>query len=572
MKFQDMPYARPEMGIFSSLFNDILKKFNSAISLEEQVTSMKSLIKLRNDFETRAEIAQIRYTQDTRVKEYQDEQDFFDANKPAYYELVNQFYKSILESKFRIELEDKFGKQLFRIAEKTVNTINKEVLDDLQIENKLSTGYTKLLASAKIDFEGEQRNLSGVGKFLSSADRELRKKASKAYFGFFEDNSKELDRIFDELVQTRNRIANRLGYDDYISLGYDRMLRTDYDREKVAQFRDMVQKHIVPVASRLRKMQAEMLGTDNVNYYDENVTFKEGNAEPQGDPEWIIEQAGKMYNELSTETAEFFKFMNENDLMDLVGRPGKAGGGYCTMISNYGAPFIFSNFNGTSADIDVLTHEAGHAFQCYLSKDMSVPEYFFPTYDACEIHSMSMEFFTWPWMDLLFTGKENQYRFSHLLQSFLFIPYGVAVDEFQHEIYANPEMTAADRHLAWKAIEEKYLPHRDFDGIPFAEKGGFWQKQGHIYKSPFYYIDYTLAQLCAFQFLFKAEQDQEKAFRDYVRLCKAGGSMSFLELVDYAGLKSPFDEDMIMHISQMVESRLIIQQAELQGSGSEISK
>ena len=264
-----------------------------------------------------------------------------------------------------------------------------------------------------------------------------------------------------------------------------------------------------------------------------------------------------MYEDLSKETGEFFKFMQENHLMDLVAKKGKAGGGYCTFIEDYKAPFIFSNFNGTSGDIDVLTHEAGHAFQVYSSRHFEIPEYYWPTYEACEIHSMSMEFFTWPWMDLFFKEDTDKYKFSHLSDALLFLPYGVSVDEFQHWVYENPEATPKERKLQWREIEKKYLPHKDYEGNDYLENGGFWQRQGHIYNSPFYYIDYTLAQICAFQFWKRSRENQEEAWADYVKLCKLGGSMSFTKLVEAANLISPFEDGCVESVVGEIETWLI---------------
>ena len=261
-----------------------------------------------------------------------------------------------------------------------------------------------------------------------------------------------------------------------------------------------------------------------------------------GTPDDILRGADTMYSELSKDTDRFFQFMRSNNLMDLVNRENKATGGYCTYIDGYKSPYIFSNFNGTSGDIDVLTHEAGHAFQVFLSRNKTITEYNWPTYEACEIHSMSMEFFTWKWMPLFFGEDADKYYFSHMSSALQFLPYGVAVDEFQHFVYENPTATPSVRNQKWREIEQKYLPHRQYDGNTFLENGGFWQKQNHIFASPFYYIDYTLAEICAFQFWKKDRENHQKAWTDYVRLCKAGGSMSFLKLVDLANLRSPFED------------------------------
>jgi M3 family oligoendopeptidase len=384
----------------------------------------------------------------------------------------------------------------------------------------------------------------------------MRKKAVTATSGFFAEHEEEFDRIYDELVKVRTEIAQKLGYKNFVELGYYRMMRTDYNAEMVAKFRQQVKDFIVPITTKLRERQQQRIGVEELKFYDENFEFQTGNAAPKGSPEWIIDNGQKMYNELSKETGEFFKFMNDNNLMDLVAKKGKAGGGYCTYIENYKSPFIFSNFNGTSGDIDVLTHEAGHAFQVYSSRHFEIPEYNWPTYEACEIHSMSMEFFTWPWMELFFKEDTDKYKFAHLSGGLLFLPYGVSVDEFQHWVYENPEASPKERKNKWREIEKVYLPHRDYDGNVYLENGGFWQRQGHIYGSPFYYIDYTLAQICAFQFWKRSRENQEEAWKDYAHLCQLGGSMSFTKLVEEANLISPFEEGCVESVVGEIENWL----------------
>ncbi|MCM0649886.1 M3 family oligoendopeptidase [Clostridium swellfunianum] len=556
MKFSEFQYKRPNIKELETCFDELLRDFNNAESLESQSSVMEKINELRNEFESMSQIVGIRHTIDTTDKYYEEEQTFFDENTPIYQGLVSNYYSSLVNSKFRTGLEDKWGKQLFNIAELTIKTFSPEIIEDLQLENKLSSEYTKLMASAKIMFEGEERNLSQLAPFQISTDRDMRVKANKAKYGFMIENEQKLDEIYDGLVKVRDKIAKKLGYENFVALGYDRMLRADYNSEMVANFRKQVKEYIVPTATELRERQRVRLGLDELKYYDERFSFKTGNAKPKGDPEFILNCGNQMYNELSAETKEFFDFMVENELMDLVSKRGKAGGGYCTFISKYKSPFIFSNFNGTSGDVDVLTHEAGHAFQVFSSRNYEIPEYNFPTYEACEIHSMSMEFFTYPWMNLFFKSDVDKYKFSHLAEALLFIPYGVTVDEFQHYVYENPEATPAERKHAWREIEKKYLPHRDYADNDYLERGSWWHQQGHIFGSPFYYIDYTLAQICAFQFFKKASDNRENAWNDYLTLCKAGGSDSFVGLVKLANLISPFEDGCISSIIGHIENEL----------------
>ncbi|MBB3128074.1 M3 family oligoendopeptidase [Paenibacillus rhizosphaerae] len=556
MKFSEYEYKRPDVNEIEQRFKQLIQQFEQAASFEEQDKAMSDINKLRSEFDSMAEIAVIRHSIDTNDEFYKAEQEYIDEASPVYQEYITDYYKALVESKFRSELEAKWGTQLFKLAELALKSFHPDIIEDMQLNNKLATEYSQLIASAKIPFEGEERTLSQLLPFELSPDRDLRRRASEARYSFMAEHEQDFDRIYDEMVKTRTRMAQKLGYKNYVELAYIRMNRTDYDADMVANFRKQVLEHIVPVAQKLKERQRERIGVDSLRIYDDNFSFKTGNATPKGDADWILEQGKKMYAELSPETDEFFKFMVDRELMDLVSKKGKQSGGYCTFISKYESPFIFSNFNGTSGDIDVLTHEAGHAFQVYSSRHHQVPEYLWPTYESAEIHSMSMEFFTWPWMENFFKEDTEKYHFDHLSSALLFIPYGVSVDEFQHFVYENPDATPEERKRAWREIEKKYLPHRQYPDNEYLERGGFWHKQGHIFQNPFYYIDYTLAQICAFQFWKKMNEDREAAWADYLRLCQAGGTRSFTGLVELAGLQSPFKDGTVASVIGVIEGWL----------------
>lgn len=556
LTFEEYQYARPNMDELKTQFNELLTTFKQATSAEIQHETIDHVNELAKNFSTQENLAYIRASIDTNDEFYQQERDYFDEVGPAFQELETAYYTELVNTPFRKELEAKWGMQLFALAENAIKSFSPEVMPLLQQENKLSSAYSKLVASAQIKFDGKTLTLAQLGPYAESTNREVRKAAMEASYGFYMENEAKFDDIYDQLVKLRHKIATTLGYKNFVELSYIRMNRIGYDASMVKNFRDQVRDDIVPLANRLYERQAKRIGLDKLKFYDQSLKFLTGNAVPQGSPDWIIENGKKMYAELSPETDDFFQFMTNKNLMDLEAKTGKESGGYCTFIDNYDSPFIFSNFNGTSGDIDVLTHEAGHAFQVYSSRHLGIPEYSFPTFEAAEIHSMSMEFFTWPWMELFFKDQTEKYQFSHLSSALLFLPYGVAVDEFQHIVYENPEMTPTERKAAWKDIEAIYLPNRDYDGHPYLEAGGVWQRQSHIYDAPFYYIDYTLAQICAFQFWSRAQVDHDAAWTDYLHLCTLGGSKSFTELVKEANLISPFEDGCVQSVIGSIEKWL----------------
>ncbi|RYL90270.1 M3 family oligoendopeptidase [Sporolactobacillus sp. THM19-2] len=553
--FEEYKYERPDVEAVNKQFAAAFKSFQSAASAEEAEKAADRINDLRKHLDSLFNLVEIRHTVNTEDRFYKRENDFMDETMPIFEGKTTEYYKLLMDSPFRGELEEKWGKQLFALAEAQLKSFSPEIIPLMQQENKWASKYTRRVAAAKIPFEGEERTLAQLGPFMESEDRATRKAASEARFGYFAEHEEEFDEIYDRLVKIRTEIAHKLGFANYADLSYYRMSRIGYDKAMVADYRESIRKYVVPAANKLYERQRKRIGTDKLYIYDEPFTFKTGNAKPKGNAEWILKNGEQMYHELSPETDQFFHFMQDHHLMDLMATKGKAGGGYCTYIFDYQSPFIFSNFNGTAGDIDVLTHEAGHAFQVYTTHS-DIPEYRWPTYEGAEIHSMSMEFFTWPWMKLFFKEDTEKRKFAHLSEALLFLPYGVSVDEFQHVVYEHPEMTPAERKLAWKKIEKKYLPHRNYDGFDYLERGGFWQRQSHIYEDPFYYIDYTLAQVCAFEFWKKSQEDYHSAWKDYLHLCRQGGSQSFLDLVRTAGLVSPFEKGCVESTLSAVASWL----------------
>ena len=556
MNFNDYKYEHLDLEKIKGEFSELIDSFEKAENVEGQIEAFDKIIKLRNHIETMQTLVSIRHSIDTNDEFYDKENEYMDEISPILFGFTNDFYKALVNSKFKAELIKKYGKLLFDLAENTLKVFSNEIIPDAQEENRLSSKYSKLIASAKIDFDGKELNLSQMVPYTQSTDRNVRIEAAKKVAQFFAENQEEFDNIYDSLVKVRTKMAQKMGYKNYVEFGYKQLSRLEYDAKMVEGYRKQVLENIVPLHTELRKRQEKRLGVEKLRFYDEAIKFNSGNADPHGSPEWILNHGKTMYKELSKETDEFFTFMTENNLLDLLSKKGKMSGGYCTYIPEHKAPFIFANFNGTAHDIDVLTHEAGHAFQVYQSRGFDVPEYLWPTYEACEIHSMSMEFLTWPWMNLFFENDTDKYKFIHLSEALLFIPYGVTVDEFQHWVYENPEVTPQERREKWLEIEKKYLPTRDYGEADELKNGIFWFRQGHIFSSPFYYIDYTLAQVCAFQFWIKSGEDREKAWQDYLNLCKLGGSKSFFELMKSANLKNPFEEGTLAAVIPKIKEYL----------------
>ncbi|MEL1232527.1 MAG: M3 family oligoendopeptidase [Candidatus Neomarinimicrobiota bacterium] len=556
MKYSELQYERIDVEKRRNSMKEYLDKFSNAHSVEDQINIILDVNEQNKEYHSYSAMASLNFSRDINVEHAKAEKDYYDSIGPDMIEIGDSFEKAVNQSKHKDELSKKWGEKFLTDIETSLKTFDPKIKEMLKEETNLRNEYTKLTAGAKITYDGKEYNLAGLGPFHSNEDRNIRKASYEARFNWFSENSEALDDIYDKLVKLRHKIATTLGYDNFIELGYMRMGRSDYGPNEVANFRKQIVDHVVPVVKKLVQKKKDILGLDHLYFYD-GINFKEGDPKPKGSPDHLIKEAQVMYRELSNETGDFFDMMVEEELMDLVNREGKRPGGFCTSFPKYDRPYIFSNFNGTDHDITVLTHEAGHAFQCYSSRNQPLLGYLWPTMEAAEIHSMSMEFFTWPWMHKFFKEETERFKYKHIAGSLSFLPYGACVDHFQHWVYENPEATPKERNQRWLDFESIYLPNRDYDDLHFPKTGGIWQGQLHIYQMPFYYIDYTLAQTCAFQFWIKNQQDSKKAWKDYVHLCKAGGSQSFTKLVALAGLELPFNdgclETVVEHVSDWLD-------------------
>ena len=548
-KFSELVYERPDMETLAADVQSYTQALKEARSPEELRDLFFRQEERMAQVMTMQSIAHIRNTVDTRDPFYEGEMDFFHREMPRLGLLLRQADEALLASPHRAVLEKELGPLYFHDMEVQKQFSDERIVEDKVRESQLQQQYSKVSATASIVFRGEEQNFYGLLKFMQSTDRDTRREAFQAWAELYSRIAPELDAIYDEMVHLRDGMAKKLGFASYTDMAYLRRQRYDYNAKDVEAFHKQVLEVITPACDKLFRRQAERLGVDKLRYYDEALTYPEGNPVPQGTRDELVAKAQQMYREMSPEAGEFFDTMVKYDLFDLETKPGKRPGGYCADLVAYKVPFIFSNFNGTSADVDVLTHEAGHSFESYVaSRTQPVADMYFSTSEINEIHSMAMEHFAYPWMELFFGEEADKYRRAHLESAMTVIPYMVTVDEYQHRVYAAPDMTAMERRAVWRELEQKYMPWRDYDGTEFLEQGGFWMQKQHIFLFPFYYIEYALAQLGAFQFYGRMKADREAAWQDYCRLCRAGGSMGYFQLLELAGLTVPFKQDAVKEI------------------------
>ena len=542
-KFSALRYERPDLEALGETMRQYTKRVQDAKSYEEARSCMMEMDARQQELSTMMNIVYIRHTVDTRDEFYEKENEYLNEVMPTIMPFAVALNQAYMDSPFRKDFEAEFGKQIFVQMELQQKSFCEANIPLMQREAKLTDEYQKIMAAAAIEFDGQTLNLYGVQKYFEHDDRNMRKAAFQAYSDFYHSHEKRLEEIWDELIAIRNEMGRNLGFENFIPLGYMQQGRTDYGMEEVAAFREQVRAELVPLCQKLYEAQAKRLGVDRVMAYDEKRIYPDGNAVPAGDDDFMVEQARRMYHEMSPETGEFIDFMIEHELMDLKNKPGKASTGYMTELPSLKAPFVFSCFNQTIGDMQVLTHELGHAFAGYMAmRSQPISDYYGESTDIAEIHSMSMEQFAYPYAEWFFGDQADKFRFAHLQEAITFVPFGVAVDEFQHICYANPELTPKERTYEWHKLEEKYMPWRTYENDEFMERGGYWYHKLHIFLYPFYYINYTLTTMGAMEFAGKNRENHEKAWEDYKKLCTCGGSMSYKETLRHANLAVPFEE------------------------------
>lgn len=549
MKFNDMPYKHIDIKDYQIKQNALIEEIKKTTIHSNLKKLMDSYDKNYIDVTTNMALAEVRHTIDTFDEYYTKEYNYICEISPLIDNITDNFNSVILNHSEINFIKETYGQYYILKLQIKAKTFNEEIIDLLILESKLENDYDILIAGAKIPFDGKINNLSQMALYSHNLDRNIRRNAALAVDNFYRENDETIGNIYTELVNVRDKIAKKLGFNNFIELGYLRLNRVDYDAKMVSEFRNNLKKYVVPLASKIYDKQSSRLGIKKPYWYDFSLNYIDGDPIPKGNKDELVNKALKMYQEMSNETSEFFKFMLDNELMNLDTKPGKMGGGYCTHFTKYDSPFIFANFNGTKDDINVLTHEAGHAFESYYAnKFIANKDLICPTYEAAEIHSTTMEFFAYPFLSSFFGDDTLKYIHSHMSEAITFLPYSLAVDHFQHLVYENPNKDQVWRKKIWLELEQIYLPWRDYGECSFTASGTFWYRQSHIFGSPFYYIDYALAQICALEFYLEDLKDHSNAWNRYLKLCSLGGTMPFLQLIKEIGLSSPFDMNTIKNI------------------------
>ncbi|MGN0792989.1 MAG: M3 family oligoendopeptidase [Aristaeellaceae bacterium] len=539
MHFRDMPYQRvPYEEIeadYQALFRDV-----QAARCEADCLAVLRKHNRLCDRMTPMDLCYVRHGMDVNDPFYAGEQAYYDEVGPRISALQQQFHRLLVTSPFAAFFEETLGSFAFSILRASLKSSDSRLIPLEQEENALLSRYNHLTANAKADYNGAQVSRASLTRDQQSPDRAVRRRAYEAAVASWEAQRDDLEEIFDALVDNRDRQARMLGYPGFVPMSYMRMNRIGYTPEDVRCFREQVKACLVPLAAELNERRRKRLGLERLYPYDQGVFFPEGNPAPLGDDSFCLEMTRQMYGSLSPRTKEYIDFVLDNGLYDVTMREGKQPGGYCMELGAYRAPFIFANFDGTSENAYIMTHEGGHGFYCFLKRNGEIRERGWYTPEMAETHAMSMECFTLPYMELFFGSRAGDYRAMYLEKAVSLILYQCQQDEFQQIIYDRPRLTRPQRNEAWARLERDYFPFREYPGDEAGRAGTRWQRIPHVFLWPFYAIDYALAQVCALQYLRLMHEQPAEAWNSYMTFLDASGNQSFPEALRTAGLESPF--------------------------------
>lgn len=494
-------------------------------------------------------LAELRLRQDTTDAERKADAERVAALAPVFDQYDADVKRLLLAN--RRPLETILGRHVFARWEADFDTVSARVLDDLSTERRLGDQYTTLLTGLRCDFRANCYSLTEMGRFLDVADRSERREAALSRWSAVNAAKDQLDEIFDRLVRTRTAIAERLEQATFVDVAYKRMGRVDYGRDDVAAFRREIVDTVVPLCSHLAREQAKAIGVDRLMPWDEQTYDLLPPIRPPR-TEDIMPALQGAFADMHPDLGRFVDEIVEQQLYDIDARPTKSGGAFCTYLAHVGMPFVYASTGTTAADVLSVIHEAGHAFQTRRCNAQPALELIMAGEETAEIHSMALEFLAWPYLERFFGAQAERYRRRHLRERIALLPYIAAIDHFQETVYENPGLSPYERHAVWRDLEGTYTPWKTHGGIAALERGARWQLQRHVYRFPFYYIDYGLALCCALQVWSASRRDYAGAVNAYVALCERGGRLPFRALIASAGLRSPFDTGTLGEVCESV--------------------
>jgi|TARA_B100000287_G_scaffold74542_1_gene66374 oligoendopeptidase F len=488
---------------------------------------------------------------------------FVENIRPKMSEVSNKIDLKIASLDFLESLPERYD-LILRSMHNSIEIFREENIP-LSVEcTRLSTEYQKITGAMTVEFDGMERTMPQMRKFLESNDRDIRRLAWTKVRKRRMVDSERISEIMDDLVRIRHTIAINSGFENYVDYAFRSMERFDYTPNDCLAFHEAVAIHCMPLIHSINEERRNGFGYDELMPWD--VNEKSGDSpdifgrpplQPFEEVDDLVSTTSKIFHLLSPELGAMFDRLIEGNVLDLDSRKGKAPGGYQYNLEKTGLPFIFMNASGQQGDVETMIHEAGHAFHTmYCSHHELIQDRNYPI-EFAEVASMSMELLTQPYWDEFYDSKEtsDRARKMHLEAIIGLLAWICRIDAFQHWMYSNPSHTREERSKAWLDLREKYGPRTDWSGFE-EDESLFWQTQGHLFGAPFYYIEYGIAQLGALQIWMTQLKDPEKALNDYANAMKLGNTRTLPHLFRSADIRLSFDKEHIGNLVGLVKRSL----------------
>ena len=465
--------------------------------------------------------------------------------------------RKIVESPHAAALDQARYGTLLRSLKQEVKLFRAENIP-LQTEvTKLDQQYSEINGAMTVQFDGTERTLPQMARFLEETDRARREASWRVVAERRLQDVTKIDAIYDEMLKLRAKMASNAGYPNFRDFQHDRLQRFDYTPAHCAAFHEAVEKTCVPLARRMQERRAKALGLTALRPWDLKVDVKgRSPLRPFEGADQLVERTSKVYHRMDSELAQMFDSMRGGGCLDLDSRKGKAPGGYQYQRQLSRVPFIFMNAAGMHRDLTTMVHEAGHAFHSLLSKDDPILAYRGSPMEFAEVASMSQELLTLPYLEEFFSKPDAERARRELLEGVIsMLPWIAQIDAFQHWVYLHPGHTSAERTKAWLDLDARFGGALDWSGIE-ASRAHMWQRQLHLFGMPFYYIEYGIAQLGALQLWLASKKSEKDALAAYKRALTLGGSKPLPELFAAAGLRFDFGPATVQSLMDAVGAEL----------------
>ena len=421
----------------------------------------------------------------------------------------------------------------------------------------LGQQYQKLAGSLTVNFRGEEKTLTQMGRYLEEPERSLRQEAWELVAARRLQEADKFEDQFEQMLKLREQIARQTGFPNYLEYAFRRLGRFDYTPADCVKFHDAIDSEIMPAVRELQVQRRRQLGLERLRPWDLAVDPENRPPlRPFEDVGQMVARAQKIFDHLDGGLAGGFQTMQDLRLLDLANRKGKAPGGYQSTLSESRLPFIFMNAVGVQRDVETMLHEAGHAFHALATRGEELHAYRSAPIEFCEVASMSMELLGNEFLEEFYTAPEaKRARRTHLEGIIGFFPWMATVDAFQHWIYSHPGHPRAERTAAWLALMDRFGGDVDWSGCE-AARANLWHRQLHIFLNPFYYVEYGIAQLGALQVWANSHRDKARALADYQAGLALGGSRPLPELFAAAGCRFDFSAQTVKPLVQLARTEL----------------